>query len=368
MVDRELGRWEQVARAIPDGELRRQALASLKLKRFHCLGGGVYALLAPPDLTADLVRVIVAIQTISDYLDNLCDRAGVHEEQAFRTLHEAMVAAVDPDRALPRQGFYRDYPLTDDGGYLDKLVATSRQVLLRLPGYSGSGVMSETGAVRLAATGLAGLYSDLQVYKHLATTPEREARLVAWHREHSTGVAEAGSAEMRSDGSGALFDGWGLSWWEFGAACGSTLGIFVLMAMAADQERRLDTASVDALVRLYFPDICGLHILLDYFIDQDEDLGGRDLNFVSYYPDPPSRVEALVRFTRRSLEGSRLVPDAWFHRAVVRGLLALYLSDPKVETAGLGQDVRRVLHEAGGAQARLMHRACRYLRARGVIA
>lgn len=351
LVDAELSRWRLAAETIPEPELRRQALVSLEVKRFHCLGGGVYALMAP-ERVPELVRAIVAIQTISDYLDNLCDRAGVYEEAAFRTLHEAMMAAVDPLRPVPPGGFYADYPLKDDGGYLVALAETSRKVLSTLPGY---------GVARPTAAGLAGLYSDLQVYKHLATTAEREARLAAWHRQHRGVAAEDG-------GTGAwasrALDGRGLEWWEFGAASGSTLGLFVLMAAAASG--RLDAQSVDALLRLYFPTVCGLHIMLDYFIDQDED-EGRDLNFVSYYPDDGARVQSLLRLTRRSLELTRGCPDGWFHRTVIHGLLALYLSDPKVEASGLGPAVRRVLGEAGGAQARLMHRACCLLRSRGVI-
>ncbi len=70
----ELSRWEQRARQIPNPELRRQAVASICKKSFHSVGGSVFGLMNR-QLTKPLVRAIVAIQTISDYLDNLCDRA-----------------------------------------------------------------------------------------------------------------------------------------------------------------------------------------------------------------------------------------------------------------------------------------------------
>src|SRR5699024_9799328 len=73
-VDRELACWTKRAREIPNEELRKQALASIESKRFHCQGGGVYALLANFHWQK-AVRFIVAYQTISDYLDNLCDRS-----------------------------------------------------------------------------------------------------------------------------------------------------------------------------------------------------------------------------------------------------------------------------------------------------
>ncbi|MGI6620630.1 MAG: DUF2600 family protein [Bacillota bacterium] len=154
LAKRELKEWERKARSIPDPELRGQALASIGKKSFHSVGGAVFALLNGHRVK-DLVKAIVAIQTISDYLDNLCDRAcfwnpaagkggvmGVEcpEEPADPTqgtvrsnaldaaarrflssmrLHGAMLCAVDPTR--PMEDSYSLYPAGDDGGYLKRL-------------------------------------------------------------------------------------------------------------------------------------------------------------------------------------------------------------------------------------------------------
>lgn len=55
-------------------ELHSQAIASIEHKTFHCEGGGILALLAN-EHREECIRFIVAYQTISDYLDNLCDRS-----------------------------------------------------------------------------------------------------------------------------------------------------------------------------------------------------------------------------------------------------------------------------------------------------
>ena len=73
-VNAELGRWEDRAQAVPSPELRLQALESIRHKRFHCEGGAAYALAAGPARDRCL-RFIIALQTISDYLDNLSDRS-----------------------------------------------------------------------------------------------------------------------------------------------------------------------------------------------------------------------------------------------------------------------------------------------------
>ena len=45
-VNQELQYWREKAEKIPNEELRKQALASLESKKFHCQGGSVYSLLA----------------------------------------------------------------------------------------------------------------------------------------------------------------------------------------------------------------------------------------------------------------------------------------------------------------------------------
>ena len=73
-VRRELKMWRSKANRIPDEELKTQALDSMNAKGFHCQGGAIYALLAGANWKK-AIRFIVAYQTISDYLDNLCDRS-----------------------------------------------------------------------------------------------------------------------------------------------------------------------------------------------------------------------------------------------------------------------------------------------------
>src|SRR5690606_30805973 len=156
------------ARRIPDEELRKQALASLAMKRFHCIGGSVYALLAPVRRRNDLIALIVALQTISDYLDNLCDRSTSMEAGDFRQLHRAMLEAVDPD--LPLSDYYAFRTENDDDGYLHRLVAACRDALAKLPAYE---------AVKPHVKELAGLYAELQVRKHIRHK-DREPALLAW--------------------------------------------------------------------------------------------------------------------------------------------------------------------------------------------
>jgi hypothetical protein len=95
-VEKELKRWQEVISTAGDPELRQQGLVSIEKKKFHCLGGSVYTLMEGGH--QDTLSFIVALQTISDYLDNLCDRAGCLDMAAFRRLHLAFTDALEPGR------------------------------------------------------------------------------------------------------------------------------------------------------------------------------------------------------------------------------------------------------------------------------
>ena len=353
-VDRELARWRAALERCPDEELRRQGLASIRHKRFHAIGGAVYGL--DPHPSSGLVALIVAYQTISDYLDNLCDRAGVYNGAAFARLHQSMLDALTPvlpartTAAVVRPGaddYYGLYPRTADGGYLRSLVDECRRQVARLPGYHA--------AVEAEVLRLARLYTDLQVRKHVRTE-NRVPVLVEWWRREGGATGEEGEGGGLSD----------LAWWEFAAASGSTLAIFALFNLAAHGGPGPSPEAVERLSRAYFPWVCGVHILLDYLIDQEEDAREGDLNLVSFYRDARERRERLGYFVDRALESTSRLARPAFHQGVVKGLLAMYLSDPKVTAGGL-DGLAAFLLDKAGPDARSMWRACRFLRRVGLL-
>ncbi|SES13948.1 tetraprenyl-beta-curcumene synthase family protein [Salisediminibacterium halotolerans] len=316
-VHRELAVWRNRAENIPDPELRSQALASIADKTFHCEGGAIYALLAGEKFS-DAVSFIVSYQTISDYLDNLCDRSTSLNPLDFTALHEALTDALQP--GVPVKRYYRFRAEQDDGGYLEALVKNCQEKAGSFPFYR----QAKPYTLKLAS-----LYGDLQIHKHVAEE-ERVKRLTSWHKAHPKESAE-------------------LSWYEFSAAAGSTLGIFCLVSYAAGSAG-FTALDASRIYERYFPWMQGLHIMLDYFIDQDEDERGGDLNFCFYYPDEAALIHGLTRFYHRAVSQLQALPDAGFHRRVAGGLLAIYLADPKVKENGrLKRRRRRILTSGGKA-------------------
>lgn len=332
-VEKQLERWRTLASQIPGPELRTQALASLSDKRFHAQGGAIYVLY-PGLARAERHRLtvfIVAYQTISDYLDNLCDRAGVESAAAFRNLHLAMVDALAPGREF--SDYYLYYPYKNDGGYLRELVAAC-QASLDAP------LLNKLFPV---LQHWAGLYSQLQTNKHIAPA-ERGNVMKEWLEPLTSNFP-------------------GFYTWEIAAATGSTLGIFFLAALARTAQLEDPPAQIE---EAYFPWVSGIHILLDYFIDRFEDDQNGDLNFVQPYQDDKRMAERMRLILDGAILRVKKLSKSRFHLLVLKGLLAMYLSDSKA-AEGRNKQVTKMLLASGGAFTRFLYRVSKLLRRRGKI-
>ncbi|MGE5416287.1 MAG: tetraprenyl-beta-curcumene synthase family protein [Acidobacteriota bacterium] len=327
-VDQQLYIMNSQASRISDEILKQQALASLNAKSFHCYGGGVMALIAPPKDRCRLITVIVALQTISDYLDNLCDRMGLMDEKAFALLHESMTAAITPDAEVGN--YYANYGGLTEDEYLPFLVQYCQEAVAGLPSLR---------VVYARVLELIGYYSALQSLKHIDHA-DRESRLRAYIENQVPNASQ-------------------LQWWELAAATGSTLGMFALLSLAArpNLQPPLSESTFDA----YFPWVCGLHIFLDYFIDQAEDKKEADLNFVAYYTDEEDKWRALRLFTDNAHSKIAELEPAHLHRLIVSGLLAMYLSDSKVNDLGYSRQSRSILRSYGAGMP-MLYEICRVVR------
>lgn len=294
-VYRNLKYWKKQSNQIPNSILKEQAQLSMKDKFFHCEGGSVFAILCPT-YRKEFISFVVAFQTISDYLDNLCDRCHDLNEKHFRQLHLSMQDALTPKRKL--HDYYKYGKQKNDGEYLSQLVTTCQERLQDCKGYS---------KIQKEVLQLNDLYIDLQVYKHLA--PDiRVQKLKKWANEKNP------------------FD---LPWNVFAAATGSTLGIFMLIAYM--MEKNLDEKDITSLYNLYFPHVQGFHILLDYFIDKDEDLAEGDLNFYQYFVDDEEFYQYLFGLYWQVSYHSSEIKDGAFHLLIMHAMLGLYLADPKLK-------------------------------------
>ncbi len=320
-IKRELKYWQTMAEQIPK-ELKVQAHASLDQKAFHCIGGSIYAMY--PGVNRKVMQsAIVSLQTISDYLDNLCDRVKVNDDRAFRQLHFSFLDALTPKGSI--QNYYKYYPYQENT-YLTSLVKTCQTQISKMPYYHSNTAL----ILRLAR-----YYCELQVRKHLV--PNGERLLKEW-------ISETFSTED-------------IAWNEWAAATGSTLGIFMLFAASFHP---YSTSMIKRIYDCYVPGIQALHILLDYYIDVLEDQEHGDINFTYYYDNHRHSVQRLSYFMEDSKKNAVSLPYSYFHTLVIQGLIAMYGSDPKVRRDKLFSAYQQVLANDQGSNT--LYQLCCYLR------
>lgn len=313
--------YHKQAEQMTDTKLKKEALASLESKAFHCYGASFYAYLVPKRRQEEYLKFVTAYQTICDYLDNLVDQTSVINETNFRRLHQALIDVFKVN--APHQNYYQYQTQQLDSGYLMNLVSVCRQTLKKIPHYT----LYAPWLLKLAS-----FYVDLQVYKHL-TIQEREDKLKEFSCHHK---------RIQGD----------LTWYEFSAACGSTLGIFSMVAYAMNQEKY--KIGPEAVFNALFPSVQQLHIMMDYLIDLAEDIKDGELNFFSYYQDVETGVNEILKTYRQAQKNVMQLPPKSFHQTINDGLFALYLAEGIRKQPAL-KKIQKVIFKQLGFRAKFLY-------------
>ncbi len=293
---------------IEDPAFRKEALTSISAKSYHVAGAAMLATFLPTKEAGIFIDAVAPLESLYDYLDNLCDRHPGVPVQAYPVLHEALFDALDPTRTV--SDYFRAGPQSTDGGYLSWLVARVRKAARKIPEY-------ETLLPNLREA--AEFYTALQTFKHYPAIRRIQA-LKTWHDENLPRFQE-------------------LSWWEFAAACGSQLQVYApfFFCLAGNATRAQD--AYDA----YFPEFCALHVLLDDFIDQQEDSAHEELNFVTRYQSFDAMCDRFSGFVRISEARFADFTNPRPHEMLLRVLVLFYLTHPKVYAQGLDGQAQDLL-------------------------
>lgn len=320
-VCREVGQWRGRAGAIPDPVLRRAALENLQAERLNLDGAAAFAAFAPAVRRPTVVRAQVAFQAAYDYVDTLAEQDNPDPVRNGDRLHRALLTALDP--VPQRIDYYAHHTHRDDAGYLQTLVETCRVALSRLPSFASVAAPARRAATRIAA------YQSL----NQGECSGGHAELERWAREHE-------------------LPGSDLQWWEIAASAGSSLGVFVLIAAAAEQAVCAEDAA--ALEAAYFPWIGSLHTLLDSLIDRREDAAAGQRSLLDYYASPQDAARGLARLAVESLRQATALPHGYRHSLVLAGMASHYLSAREATLPEALPASRSVLAAIGGLAAPTM--------------
>ncbi len=307
----EVRRWRRFAEQIPAATLRDDALDALATKRGHLDGAALCAIL-PRRRNGDLIRAVVAYQTILDFLDNVSER---HPSQANgQQLHRALVEAVDPHG--PISDYYLFHPWADDGGYLVALVQECRRSCLALPAFER---IRET-VIREARL------SEVLGLNHEIDPARRDAGLRRWAAETFPRNAE-------------------LRWFELTAAASASLLVHVLIALASDPA--LTDREVRAVREAHWPWIALAATMLDSYADWADDLANGDHSYVAHYGSAETAAARIALSTLTGMRRATELPNGARHAVIVACMAALYLSKPSARRQPLRATSRDIARSGG---------------------
>ncbi|HEV3318687.1 MAG TPA: DUF2600 family protein [Solirubrobacteraceae bacterium] len=316
---REVRVWRARAAEIPDPTLRRLALQAHGEKRGNLEGAAAFAAFAQPAGRHAAVRAVVAYQTLFDYLDNLSEEPSENPIANGRRLNGALLAAIAPGE--PHHDYYALRPRGEDGGYLHALIATCRTALTALPSFATIAGLARAATERVAT------YQSL----NHGDGNGRHDSFERWARD-------SGKAHAR------------LRWWETGAAAGSTLDLFALIAAAADPV--LDPGVARTLGCAYFPWVGALHSLLDSLADRAEDIATGRRGLIDYYRSPDEAADRIATIATEAISQVSELPGGHSHTLIVAAMTSFYLCDLSVSSSPHARLAMPVVLEAMGCLAR----------------
>jgi tetraprenyl-beta-curcumene synthase len=316
-VATEIKTWRERAEAIPDDELRRDALDTLHRERLNPEGAALFTAL-PRRRNLVLLRVLVAFQVALDFLDTVSERPANDSLAHGMQMHQALIEALDPDGGRLTD-YYALRPWQDDGGYLASLVQACRAGCAALPGF----ILVQPHATRAARR------LSVQVLNH-----------------QPQGVRGRLLSRFADDELGDMAD---TAWFERTAAASSTLGLYALLALAG--EDRVDPVCADEIDAAYHPWINLACTLMDCFVDQPDDAATGNHNYLSRYADAASGTDRLAAIVARSMYDAKALHRGERHAVIVGAMVAMYLSKDSADTAELRPAARRIA-SAGGMLVR----------------
>jgi tetraprenyl-beta-curcumene synthase len=302
------------ALAIPDPLLRRVALES-QCKWGNVEGAAAFAVFVPRRHRGAAARAMMCLQEAYNYLDMLGEQPSSEPAANGRTLHQALLVALDPEASHVE--YYAHCPQRKDGGYLREIVESCRAALAVLPSY-------------------------------LAVAPAalRAAERIVEFQSCNTGERQGDLRALERWARAATPPGSDLRWWEVAAAGGSSMCIYALIALAADPE--LDLWAPAAVADAYFPWVGALHSLLDNLVDATEDRATGQHSLIGVYPSPEEAASRMRWLAERSLRVAATLPGGRGHTLLLAAMASFYLCTPEASTPEALGVTRAVLNTLDG--------------------
>lgn len=287
----ELSRWRELAGEIGDRELRELALAKLAAEAFNAEVAATLATLAPGRRRAPVVKAIVALEVLFDYLDGRTEALfyasrseALRESRRLLQSLQALVSGESPELAAA------------DSAYVDALVRSAHEHASALPGFA---------AVKPALLDAAARCEEAQLHLHAGVAMGDE-QLRVWARQACVGS--------------------GLDWREYVGGCASSvLAMHALIAAAA--RANVSAAQARELDATYLA-IGAVITTLDSLVDDARDRGAGEASYIRLYDGRREIQERLLGAIDEALARSGRARDGAHHAMTLAGAAAYYTTHP----------------------------------------
>lgn len=293
-VHRQLNRWRCRAELIDDRALRALALEKLAEESFHAELAATLTTLVARSQRRVVIEAIVTLEVLFDFLDGLTESPSSATGPSGKRLSSSFTDAVTL-AAEPCLGYYA-FHQSDDGGYLEELVAAVRLALAQLPAISRLEDLLVTAARRS---------SEAQLQIHAASSAGH-AELEHWARRQAVESPR--------------------QWRELLAgAASSVLCVHALIAAAADPESTHEQAAqIDRAYRW----ISALPTILDSLVDRELDARSGRAGYVALYGSSDELAAQLSEVAATAIDRARKAPNTAHHVMTLVGIVAYYSSAP----------------------------------------
>jgi tetraprenyl-beta-curcumene synthase len=286
LVRSELKAWEQPALQIDDPALRSLALAKLDKEGFNAEVAATLATLSPPPVRASVVRAIVALEVLFDYLDGRTELELRKPIEDGLRLFGAFTSPLAPTAVDVELGH------DPDRSYLEALGARTRENLLALPSAQIVAPFAHAAAERCA---------QAQTRLHATRTLD-DSQLEQWACERAVGS--------------------GLAWREhLAGSASSVLSVHALIAAAANPSTTAEDAQL--IDRAYLA-IGAVITILDSLVDQRSDSALGQYGFIRLFTDERELRQRLHALIAEALARAREAPQAEHHVMTLAGSAAFY--------------------------------------------
>jgi hypothetical protein len=309
---RELARWRELASRIEDGALRELALVKLRDEAFNAEVAATLATLAPRPRRAAVVKAVVALEVLFDYLDGRTEALFDEPPGSFLRGGGEPPASRGHAHPDPHDAFEEGRRLSasltavisgkapDLGGadseYLGALSSYAHEHASALPGFAG---------VMPAALAAASRCADAQLRLHAGATLG-DGQLVLWAQEACKGS--------------------GLGWREYvGGSASSVLAMHALIATAA--RGPVSEAEAQALDAAYLT-IGAVITTLDSLVDASEDREAQQTGYIRLYEGRAEIQQRLLALIGEALLRAGHAPDSAYHAMTLAGVAAYYTTHP----------------------------------------